>query len=89
MIHTKQVAIPLDKFSYHFILSFDSITKKHECLERKQAIIKGEVTTMFDLHGNWESTTKEKRKELVHIMLQGVGVDVVAKRVLWVKAPQA
>ena len=34
----------------------------------------------------WESTTKEERKDLVHIMIQEVGVDVEIKRVLWVKA---
>ena len=33
-----------------------------------------------------ESTTKEERKDLVHIMIQEVGVDVTIKRVLWVKA---
>lgn len=29
---------------------------------------------------------KEERKDLVRMMIQGVGVDVVAKRVVWVKA---
>ena len=34
----------------------------------------------------WESITKEERKDLVHIIIQEVGVDVEIKRVLWVKA---
>jgi len=38
------------------------------------------------LRETWESTTKEERDDLVHVMLQEVGVDVAAKRVLWVKA---
>jgi hypothetical protein len=38
------------------------------------------------LRETWESTTKEERKDLVHVMLQECGVDVAAKRVLWVKA---
>jgi hypothetical protein len=41
---------------------------------------------MFDSHGNWESTVKEECKDLVHIMIQEVGVDVAAKRVIWIKA---
>ena len=34
----------------------------------------------------WESTTKEERKDLVHITIQEVGVDVMVKRILWLKA---
>lgn len=30
--------------------------------------------------------SQEERKDLVHIMIQEVGVDVTIKRVLWVKA---
>ena len=40
---------------------------------------------MLDLRETWKSTTKEECKDLVRIMLQEVGVDVAAKRVLWVK----
>ena len=42
--------------------------------------------TLLDLSLTSESTTKEERKDLVHIMIQEVGVDVEIKRVLWVKA---
>ena len=40
---------------------------------------------MLDLRETWENSTKAERKELVHIMIQEVGVDVTIKRVLWVK----
>jgi hypothetical protein len=42
--------------------------------------------TLLDLRETWEYSTKEERKDLVHIMIQEVGVDVTIKRVLWVKA---
>jgi hypothetical protein len=42
--------------------------------------------TLLDLRVTWESTTKEERRDLVHIMIQVVGVDMTIKRVLWVKA---
>jgi len=42
--------------------------------------------TLLDLRETWQNSTKEERKDLVHIMLQEVGVDVALKRVLWVKA---
>ena len=42
--------------------------------------------TLLDLRETWESTTKEQRRDLVHIMIQEVGVDVTIKCVLWVKA---
>jgi hypothetical protein len=35
-----------------------------------------EARTLLDLRLTWESTTKEERKDLVHIMIQEVGVDV-------------
>ena len=42
--------------------------------------------TLLDLRETWENSTKAERKELVHIMIQKVGVDVALKRVLWVGA---
>ena len=42
--------------------------------------------TLLDLRETWENSTKEERKDLVHIMIQEVGVDVTVKRILWVKA---
>ena len=37
-------------------------------------------------HTTWENTTQEERKDLVHVMIQEVGVDMAAKSMLWVKA---
>jgi len=34
----------------------------------------------------WESSAKEERRGLAHILMQEVGVDVTIKRVPWVKA---
>jgi hypothetical protein len=42
--------------------------------------------TLLDLRESWEWATKEERKDLVRMMIQEVGVDVVAKYVVWVKA---
>ena len=42
--------------------------------------------TLTNLRETWENSTKEERKDLVHIMIQEVGVDVTIKHVLWVKA---
>ena len=42
--------------------------------------------TLLDLRETWENTTQEERRDLVHVMIQEVGVDMDAKCVLWVKA---
>jgi len=56
-------------------------------LERvPEAAINRAARTLLDLRETWENSTKEDRKDLVHIMIQEVGVDVMVKRVLWVKA---
>ena len=61
--------------------------EKLELLNRiPEAAIGRAARTLLDLRETWENTTKEERKDLVHVMLQEVGVDVLAKRVLWVKA---
>jgi len=38
------------------------------------------------LRETWKNTTQEERKDLVHFMIQEVGVDMAAKGILWVKA---
>jgi len=38
--------------------------------------------TLLDLRDSWEWATKEERKDLARMMIQEVGVDVVAKRVI-------
>ena len=42
--------------------------------------------TLLDLRETWENTTQEERKDLVHVMIQEVGVDMEAKCILWVRA---
>ena len=42
--------------------------------------------TLLDLRDSWEWATKEERKDLAGMMIQEVGVDVAAKRVIWIKA---
>ncbi len=51
-----------------------------------EAAIDFAVRTMLNLRESWESASKEERKDLVNVILQEVGVDVAAKRVLQVKA---
>jgi hypothetical protein len=41
--------------------------------------------TLLDLRETWENNTKEEPKDLMHIILKEVGVDVEVKRILWVK----
>ncbi|MEJ2598820.1 MAG: hypothetical protein P8Z00_10835 [Anaerolineales bacterium] len=43
------------------------------------------ANSLLDLRETWENSTKEERKDFVHIMLKEVGVDVEVKRVLWIK----
>jgi hypothetical protein len=63
------------------------LKKKLALLERvPEPALNRAARTLLNLRETWESTTKEERTDLVHIMLQEVGVDVVTKRVLWVKA---
>jgi hypothetical protein len=42
--------------------------------------------TWLDLRETWENTTQEERRDLVHVMIQEVGVDMAEKCILWVKA---
>ena len=61
--------------------------EKLALLERvpEPALIRA-ARTLLDLRLTSESTIKEERKDLDHIMIQEIGVDVEIKRVLWVKA---
>ena len=72
---------------YQYWQKVSGLKEKLTLLERvpKPALNRA-ARTLLDLRVTWESTTKEERKDLVHIMIQEVGVDVEIKRVLWVKA---
>ena len=40
---------------------------------------------LLDLGETWQNSTKKERNDLVQTKLKGVGIDVVAKRILWLK----
>ncbi|HWQ85000.1 MAG TPA: recombinase family protein, partial [Anaerolineales bacterium] len=72
---------------YQYWQKVNGLKEKLALLERvPEPALNRAARTLLDLRETWESTTKEERKDLVHIMIQEVGVDVVNKRVLWVKA---
>jgi len=64
-----------------------ALKEKLDLLSRvPEPAIERAARTLLDLRESWEWATKEERKDLVRMMIQEVGVDVVAKRVVWVKA---
>ena len=71
---------------YQYWQKVSSLKEKLALLERiPESAINRAVHTLLDLRETWENTTLEERKDLVHVMLQEVGVDVAARRILWVK----
>jgi hypothetical protein len=72
---------------YQYWQKVSGLKEKLASLERvPEPALNRAARTLLDLRETWESTTKEERRDLVHIMIQEVGVDVTVKRVLWVKA---
>jgi hypothetical protein len=72
---------------YQYWQKVSALKEKLTLLERiPEAAINRAARTLLDLRETWENSTKEERKDLVHIMIQEVGVDVEIKHVLWVKA---
>jgi hypothetical protein len=64
-----------------------TLKEKLALLERvPESAINRAVHTLLDLHETRENTTLEERKDLVHVMLQDVGVDVAGKQILWSKS---
>ena len=41
---------------------------------------------MLDMRETCENSTREERRDLVHVMIQEVGVNMADKCILWVKA---
>ena len=71
---------------YQYWQKVSALKEKLALLERiPESAINRAARTLLDLRETWENTTKEERKDLVHVMIQEVGVDVAAKQVLWVK----
>jgi hypothetical protein len=72
---------------YQYWQKVSGLKEKLALLERvPEPALNRAARTLLNLRVTWESSTKEERKDLVHIMIQEVGVDVEIKRVLWVKA---
>jgi site-specific DNA recombinase len=72
---------------YQYWQKVSALKEKLELLNRiPEPAIEKAARTLLDLRASWEWATKEERKELARMMIQEVGVDVVAKRVIWIKA---
>jgi len=72
---------------YQYWQKVSALKEMLTLLERvPESVINRAARTLLDLRETWDSTTKEERKDLVHVMVQEVGVDAAAKRVFWVKA---
>lgn len=64
-----------------------ALKEKLDLLSRlPEPAIERAARTLLDLRESWEWATKEERKDLARMMIQEVGVDVAAKRVIWIKA---
>ncbi|MCL4559790.1 MAG: recombinase family protein [Chloroflexi bacterium] len=72
---------------YQYWQKVSALKEKLALLERTpEPAINRAAKTLLDLRSTWENTTQEERKDLVHVMIQEVGVDLAAKSLLWVKA---
>jgi hypothetical protein len=72
---------------YQYWQKVSALKEKLSLLERvPEPALNQAARTLLDLRKTWESTTREEQKDLVHIMIQEVGVDIGSKHVLWVKA---
>ena len=65
----------------------NALKEKLALLERtSDPAINQTAQTLLDLCETWENTTQEERKDLVHVIIQEIGLDVTVKCILWVKA---
>jgi hypothetical protein len=72
---------------YQYWQKVSALKEKLALLERvPEPAINRAAQTLLDLREPWENTTEEKRRDLVRMMIEEVGVDVVAKNVIWIKA---
>jgi len=71
---------------YQYWQKVSSLKEKLALLDRvPESAINRALHTLLDLRETWENTTLVERKDLVHVMLQEVGVDVATKQILWIK----
>ena len=72
---------------YQYWQKVSGLKEKLELLTRvPETAIERAALTLLNLHDSWEWATREERKMLLRMMIQKVGVDVAAKRVIWIKA---
>jgi DNA invertase Pin-like site-specific DNA recombinase len=71
---------------YQYWQKVSALKEKLALLERvPDSAINRAAHTLLDLRTTWENSTTEERRDLVHVMVQELGCDLAAKRVLWVK----
>ena len=72
---------------YQYWQKVSALKEKLDLLSRlPEPAIERAARTLLDLRESWQWATKEERKDLARMMIQEVGVDVAAKRVIWIKA---
>lgn len=72
---------------YMYWQKINGLNEKVNLLNRiPETAIGKAARTLLDLRETWGSAREEERRDLVHFMIQEVGVDVTIKRVLWIKA---
>jgi len=72
---------------YQYWQKVSTLKETLALLERvPEPAINRAAQTLLDLRETWENSTQEERRDLVHIMIQEVGVDMAAKGILWMKA---
>jgi hypothetical protein len=70
---------------YQYWQKVNGLKEKLALLNRiPEATIERAALTLLNLHDSWEWATREERKMLVRTMIQEVGCDVGAKRIVWV-----
>jgi len=71
---------------YQYWQKVSALKEKLDLLSRlPEPAIKRATRTLLDLRDSCEWATKEERRDLVRMMIQGVGLDVAAKQVVCVK----
>jgi hypothetical protein len=71
---------------YQFWQKVSGMKEKLAPLERvPESAINRTANTLLDLRETWKNSTQEERNDLVHVMIQEVGCDVAAEKILWLK----
>jgi hypothetical protein len=71
---------------YQYWQKVSGLKEKLDLLNRiPEPVVEKAARTLLDLRQSWEWATKEERKELARMMIQEVGIDFTARRVVWIK----